>query len=261
MAKTPKEPKNAQPEEGAASQSKPASAAKAEKPKAKAKEKAKPKAKAKPKTDPAPEPEAEQREEFVEEAPPDVPAEAAAPEAEDEDDDEELDVDEAAIEVLSAEIAVPAAPVTPAAPAAAAPGAPPSAPYGRRFKPVKPPLPAGTMEILIARAKYTVRHLSIAIEVERPRKRDPKNPRVYKFSLKGCEVARKHLSGRAVTLADASELLRAVRVPELESLEGEARRQATKFLLVALASRSEAELTRDGDLILVRVPFNAADLA
>jgi hypothetical protein len=132
---------------------------------------------------------------------------------------------------------------------------------GRRFKPVKPPLPAGTLEISIARAKYTVRHLTGAIEVERPRKRDPKNPRVYKFSLKGCETARKHLSGRSVTLADAAELLKAVKVTELETLEGEARRQATKFLLVALSSRNEAELTRDGDLILVRVPFNAADLA
>jgi hypothetical protein len=134
-------------------------------------------------------------------------------------------------------------------------------PPGRRFKPPKPPLPAGTLEIVIARAKYTVRHISMTIEVERPRKRDPKNPRIYKFSLKGCEVARRHLSGRSITLADAAELLKAVKVPELDELEGEARRQATKFLLVALSSRNEAELSRDGDLILVRVPFNASDLA
>lgn len=132
---------------------------------------------------------------------------------------------------------------------------------GRRFRPVKPPLPPGTLEITIARAKYTVRQLKSSIEVERPRKRDPKNPRVYEFSLKSCETARKHLAGRSVTLADAAELLKAVSVAELESLEGEARRQATKFLLVALSSRNEAELSRDGDLILVRVPFNASDLA
>jgi hypothetical protein len=163
----------------------------------------------------------------------------------------------------------PHAASAPAAPLTAEPAAEPAPPMpvlqspmgGRRFKPVKPPLPAGTLEISIARAKYTVRHLTGAIEVERPRKRDPKNPRVYKFTLRGCEVARKHLAGRSVTLADASELLKAVKVLELETLEGEARRQATKFLLVALSSRNEAELTRDGDLILVRVPFNAADLA
>ena len=167
---------------------------------------------------------------------------------------------------------VPAPPPTPAPPpaddtAAKTPAAAPApmpilqSPPGRRFKPPKPPLPAGTLEIVIARAKYTGRHMTAIIEVERPRKRDPKNPRVYKFSLRGCEVARKHLSGRSITLADAAELLKAVKVPELDALEGEARRQATKFLLVALSSRNEAELSRDGDLILVRVPFNAADLA
>jgi hypothetical protein len=154
---------------------------------------------------------------------------------------------------------------TAAPPAADASARPPmpllQSPPGRRFKPVKPPLPAGTLEITIARAKYTVRHMPGAIEVERPRKRDPKNPRIYKFSLKGCEIARKHLAGRSVTLADAAELLKAVKVAELDALEGETRRQATKFLLVALSSRNEAELNRDGDLILVRVPFNAADLA
>ena len=99
------------------------------------------------------------------------------------------------------------------------------------------------------------------IEVSRPRKRDPANPRRYKFSLKGCEQARKHLAGRSVTLADATNLLRAVKVNELDGLEGEARKVATKFLLVALASRNEASLDKDGDVLLVRVPFNAADLA
>lgn len=132
--------------------------------------------------------------------------------------------------------------------------------FARRKKPPKPTLPKGTQEIIIARAKYTVVDLVDSIEVSRPRKRDPKNPRTYRFSLKGCEVARKHLAGRRVTLADAANLLKMVKVHELDGLDGEARRQATKFLLVALASRVEAQLERDGDLILVHVPFNAADL-
>ncbi len=128
-----------------------------------------------------------------------------------------------------------------------------------RFQP--PPLIPGTQILVIARAKYTVVRLPNAIEVSRPRKRDPENPRTYRFSLKGLEIARKHMAGRSVTLADANELLKAVKVPELEVLEGEARKVATKFLLVALSSREEATLDKDGDLILVRVPFNSADLA
>ncbi|MFN0205537.1 MAG: hypothetical protein ACKVS6_04405 [Planctomycetota bacterium] len=149
--------------------------------------------------------------------------------------------------------------MTPATPGAA-PSATPEGGYARRKKPPKPVLPKGTQEILIARAKYTVVDFTDAIEVSRPRKRDPKNPRTYRFSLKGCEAARKHLAGRRVTLADAAGLLKMVKVAELDGLEGEARRQATKFLLVALSSRNEAQLERDGDLILVHVPFNAADL-
>lgn len=145
------------------------------------------------------------------------------------------------------------------------PGLPPTAPaqggYQRRPKPVKPALPANTQEVIIARAKYTVVTLPDAIEVSRPRKRDPKNPRMYKFTLKECEAARRHLSGRRVTLADAANLLKAVKVGrEFDPLDGEARRQATKFLLVALASRTEAQLDRDGDLILVHVPFKQCDL-
>lgn len=96
------------------------------------------------------------------------------------------------------------------------PGAAPEGGYARRKKPVKPVLPKGTQEILIARAKYTVVDFSDAIEVSRPRKRDPKNPRTYRFSLKGCEAARKHLAGRRVTLADAANLLKMVKVGELD---------------------------------------------
>jgi len=115
--------------------------------------------------------------------------------------------------------------------------------------------------VIVARAKYTVANLGDAIEVRRPRKRDPANPRRHSFTLKSCETGRRHLAGRSVTLADATELLRAVTIPELDGLEGENRRVATKFLLVALTSRNEATLDKDGDVLLVRVPFNASDLA
>lgn len=174
-------------------------------------------------------------------------------------DDEIVEIVEEAIEVEITEIPEIAAPVAPAA--APATGYTPSpGGFQRRPKPVKPALPANVQEILVARAKYTVTTHSDAIEVSRPRKRDPKNPRTYRFSLKGCEIARRHLAGRRVTLADSANLLKDVKVGELDALDGEARRQATKFLLVALSSRKEAELERDGDLILVHVPFKPVDL-
>ncbi|MBL8695385.1 MAG: hypothetical protein JNJ88_14935 [Planctomycetes bacterium] len=133
---------------------------------------------------------------------------------------------------------------------------------GNRPKDVVGPLGSIKTEVLvIARAKYSVATDPGSVAVSRPRKRDPKNPRTYRFTEKGMEQARRHLAGRSVTLADATELLRQVKVGELDGLEGEARKVATKFLLVALASRLEASLDKDGDLILVRVPFNSADLA
>lgn len=185
------------------------------------------------------------------------PAEELEIVASEPDAEPEIDtlVETAIVETTITETIVAQAPAAPAAPTA-----PPSGGYQRRPKPVKPALPANVQEIVVARAKYTVTTHSDGIEVSRPRKRDPKNPRTYKFSLKGCEIARRHLAGRRVTLADSAALLKAVKVSELDNLEGEARRQATKFLLVALSSRTEAQLERDGDLILVHVPFMPVDL-